>query len=112
MRLGTVILIGVYMLLELSLGFVYPEKATDYSVWLEYWNTKTKVYEVMFCAFFFLLIKTKAKYFAIFGFCISFASAFDKVILSINSYLYSDILIIIMALAISIYIYGRDKRRV
>lgn len=114
MRLALLICIGLsFVLNSLVLGYIYPEVSTDYYQYIEFVRIRNIVYEVMFAAFFFLsyalsegFFKAVACFFAV----MAFGSAVDKM-MGITWYLASDIVLVIVSLIISTFVYVRQLRR-
>lgn len=91
---------------------VYPDLETDYDVFLKYYYTRERLNEVMMCLLFFVAyINTfkLAKAILFFGFSLAFASVIDKVFLDNYKLLYSDIVIIGLALLLSYRVYKNGK---
>lgn len=79
---------------------------------MHYYIIKDAVYDFMFFISFLIVfyVSEKAlKAFASFGVIISGGSAVDKIIFSLNQYLYSDILLIIIGIIVSISVYRKEK---
>jgi len=93
------------------LHWLYPLNYTDHIQNELSYVLRNKIYEVLFCLGFVTgMLNTKgvAKALFSFAFMVSFASCIDKIVLDITQYLRSDGLIVVIAGAISIYIYKRD----
>lgn len=118
MKVISALLVLAFCFNYLVLSFIYPEHATDYYVFLDFYKAREIVYEAMFVSFFLVIMKTNEGFIKAcskFGFLVSSASLFDKAILDINYYLRSDILLVMLAFEISIIqwaIYdGKVRRR-
>lgn len=91
---------------------IYPDLETDYDVFLKYYYARERLNEVMMCLLFFVAyINTikLAKAILFFGFSLAFASVIDKVFLDNYKLLYSDIVIIGLALLLSYRVYKNGK---
>lgn len=116
MRILNIILAIVMIILYCGnapfLHWIYPLNYTDdIQNGLSY-IFRNKIYEVLFCLGFVTgMLNTKgiAKALFAFAFIISLASCIDKIILNVTQYLRSDVLIIIIAIGISIYIYKKNR---
>ena len=80
---------------------IYEDLETDYNVFLEYYYAKERVNEFLISLMFFIaLLQSEsrwAKSFSVFGFTVAFSSMIDKVFLENYDYLYSDIIILVLA---------------
>lgn len=91
---------------------VYPELDSDYDVFLDYYYAKERLNEVLIALLFFIgFISTKGliKSVLFFGFFVSFASMVDKVFLDNYDLMYSDIVVLVVALLLSYKVYRNDK---
>jgi len=91
------------------LEFIYPNARNDYEVFLKYYYAKEIVNELLFTLLFFtLFICVKQRLFSsisIFAFMLTFSSFLDKAFLNNYDYLYTDIIIIVIATLLSIKVY-------
>jgi hypothetical protein len=115
MRLILVILLSAAFVLNLViLKWAYPTLETDAVVWEKFDNTRHLVYAFMFAGFFWLtfLLSGKATVIKAISCCftfLAFGSAIDKCF-GIRTYLKSDILLIIISIAISVYVFIRERK--
>jgi hypothetical protein len=103
----------MFLFTELTLTYFLPLAKTDMDVWFQYFLKKDALYDVMFFLFFLIVFwKTTGldKSISSFGVIMSGGSAFDKQIMGINQYLYSDVVLVIIGILISVYIYLRNGR--
>lgn len=109
-----IILVVAFYITELTLTYFLPLAKTDFDVWLKYFIAKDAVYDAMFFLLFLLVFwmaRTKGeKAVSAFAVIVSGGSFVDKVIFSLNQYLTSDVILTLMALAVSISIYRRYGR--
>ncbi len=114
MRVIIIMLLGVaFVLNAYILTRIYPANSTDLDVWFTMDTKRHLVYEFMFAAFFWLtyslsdrLLKAVSCCFAI----LSTGSVIDKCF-GITSYLKSDILLIIISIAVSVYGFLREREQ-
>ncbi len=107
------IVVLMFLFTELTLTYFLPLAKTDMDVWFQYFLKKDALYDVMFFLFFLIVFwKTTGldKSISSFGVIMSGGSAFDKQIMGINQYLYSDVVLVIIGILISVYIYLRNGR--
>lgn len=106
------ILLGVmYLANSVVLTMIFPNVSTDYSEYIKFVSERNKVYEFMFTGFFlvsFLDSKRLPKSVSCFFMILTCGSFIDKTIFNITHYLFSDIILLIVALLISIYVYVRE----
>jgi hypothetical protein len=98
----------MFCLGQLTLSYFFPDRATDFEVWERYYIAKDAVYDLMFFLIALSLFWThtgKAKAISCFFVFVTGGSFIDKVIFNINQYLPSDILLIVLAAFVSIYLY-------
>lgn len=114
MRVVIAILLGAaFVLNAYILTRIYPDNSTDLDVWFKMDTKRHLVYEFMFAAFFWLtyslsnkLLKSVTCGFAI----LATGSVIDKCF-GITTYLKSDILLIIISIAVSVYVFIRERGR-
>ncbi len=93
---------------QITLDKYLPEAKTNFDVWLHYFIIKDAAYDTMlfFMALVtFLNVHRIAKAVACYALMVTGGSFIDKVIFSINQYLYSDVILIGLSLVISVYLY-------
>jgi hypothetical protein len=92
------ILVLAFCLSEVTLTYFLPLAKTDFDVWLKYFILKDAVYDTMFFLFFLLIfwnVKQRIpNAIATFGVIVSGGSFVDKVVFSLNQYLFSDLFLI------------------
>ena len=91
---------------------IFPLWESDYDQFVPAYKLRNKIYEVMFCLFFYIsMVRTKGFTRAVFafGFVMCAASCFDKIILNVSQYLLTDILVVIVAFGAAGYGYIREK---
>lgn len=105
-----------FCLVEATLTFFLPEKATDWDVWLRYFWTRDKTYDAMFFGFSLLVFwsykvheNPGAKALCVFLVIVTGGSFIDKVIFDLNQYLLSDIVLIAMGVFLSVIKYRKWK---
>jgi hypothetical protein len=115
MKLSILILLGLaYILNSIVLKWAYPNVSTDYDQYVAFVATRNIVYEAMFAVFFlltFLLSERILRATACFFMVLSSASVVDKCLFGITQYLKSDILLVVISMAISILVYAREVKR-
>lgn len=113
MRLGVIILLGLaYLLNSPILQRVYD--VTDYYQYVEFVATRAKVYDCMFFLSFWLLYLQSGglvKSVACGMMILTAGSVVDKLVFGFTNYLYTDLLLIAVAIFISIRLYVRENRR-
>lgn len=114
MRLGVIILLGAcYLLNSPILQMVYPKVSEDYYQYVEFVATRAKVYECMFFLFFWLvysLAERMVKSLAAGMMVLTAGSVVDKLFFGFTDYLYSDYILVAVAIIISIRVYVREVR--
>lgn len=114
MRLTAIILLAAcYMLNSPILQMVYPKVSEDYYQYVAFVAARAKVYECMFFLFFWLLFvesKRMVKSIAAFGMIVTAGSVVDKLFFGFYDYLYSDYILVVVAIIISIRVYVREIR--
>jgi len=110
-----IISILIFVLNVPLLKLAYPTAETDYSVFIDVYYAKEKINEVLISLLFLIAFLSDGnrliKAICTFGFTITFSSMIDKVFLQNFNYLYSDIIIVIFALTLSIKIYAKHPSR-
>lgn len=92
--------------------YQFPKMSEDYDQFVGAYYFRNKFYECIFCLCFYgLMISNKGFTRAVFafGFVVCAASCFDKIILNVSQYLWTDILVIIVAFGCAYYGYKREK---
>jgi hypothetical protein len=106
LKLIILILLGAaFILNSIVLDSIYPTAATDYNKYIDRDEVRHLVYEFMFAAFFWLvysLSKSYLKWFACIFAILVTGSVIDKCF-GITDYLISDLFLIIVSIAISLY---------
>lgn len=107
-------LLGVVYLANYKvLLMIYPLAETDYYEFRKFYYERNKVYEFMFTGFFlvsFLDSKNRlSKSVACFFMTLTCGSFIDKTIFGISKYLWSDLILVLVAFIISIYVYVREN---
>jgi hypothetical protein len=92
--------------MEFGLSIFYSDRLVDAIVWDAYFLAKMAVYEVLFCALFWLISKGKERYIGLFAFIVSFASCVDLILLKNNLFLQSDYLVVAASFLITLVVYG------
>lgn len=107
-----IISVIAYLGNSILIGKLYPNVSTDYDQFISAYYLRNKIYEVMFCLFFLacmLGFKGFTRAVFAFGFVMCAASCFDKIILNVSQYLWTDILVVIVAFGAALYGYKRQK---
>jgi hypothetical protein len=114
MRLGIIILLGTcYLLNSPILQMVYPKVSEDYYQYVEFVAVRARVYECMFFLFFWLLFlqsKGMVKSISAGMLILTAGSVVDKLIFGFTSYLYTDFILVGLAIIISIKVYVRESK--
>lgn len=112
MEKRSIVLLSVFIVMfcgtQVSLDYFLPQARTDFEVWLHYFIIKDALYDTML--FFlsiitFIHVKNVLKALTCFCVIVTGGSFIDKVIFNINQYLFSDIILIIAAVSLSLYLY-------
>lgn len=93
---------------QVTLGIFLPEAKTDFDTWMHYFIIKDAIYDTMlfFMAFIvFCNVHSLVKALACFLVIMSGGSFIDKVVFGLNQYLYSDLILIVIAVSLSIHFY-------
>jgi hypothetical protein len=105
-----------FCLTEVTLTYFLPNAKDDFDVWLQYFIAKDGVYDAMFFLFsltsFYAFKELKKMWptmICAFLVIVTGGSFIDKVIFSLNQYLFSDIALIAMGVLASTQIYRRWK---
>lgn len=113
MRLGIgILLVAIYLSNYKIISRIYPQWEEVYDQFILGYNLRNKIYEVMFCLFFYIsMVLSKGLLRAVlaFGFVMCAASCFDKIILNVSQYLLTDILVVIVAFGAAFYGYKRQR---
>jgi hypothetical protein len=105
-----VIFVLLFCFTELTLGYFWPDRVSKFSVWEEYYIKKDGIYDAMFCIASYLVFKhTKGivKAIMFFALVLTGGSFFDKQIMGINQYLYSDIALVVVGGVLAVYLYNK-----
>jgi hypothetical protein len=97
------------------LKLLYPLCDSDYNEFLKFYEARNGVYEVMFLLFFLLSYSQSrglVKSISSFAVVLSAGSVIDKCIFSLNRYLITDSLLVIVALITSYIVYIKDHSNV
>lgn len=92
---------------------VYPKVSEDYYQYVEFVAVRAKVYECMFFLFFWLVYLQAGKMvksLAASMMVLTAGSVVDKLIFGFTSYLYTDFILVGLAIIISIKVYVREIR--
>lgn len=101
-------MIAVFCSLQLTLDHYFPEAKTNFDVWRHYFIINNAGYDTMlfFMAFVtFLNVKGVLKLLSCFLVIMTGGSFIDKVVFGLNQYLYSDLILIVIAVSLSIHFY-------
>lgn len=101
----------MFCLTEFTLRYFLPLAATDWSVWLKYYNIKSAAYDVMFFITSYLVFAISSKLLkalAAFALIMTGGSVIDKVIFGINGYLWSDIVLVVLGIGAAVYVYKKE----
>lgn len=113
MKLTLGIILGIsYLINSKVVGAIFPNQETDYYAFVDAYNLRRKVYEVMFCLLFFAcMLGDKGWTRAVFAFLfvICAASCFDKIVLNISHYLITDYLVVIVAIGAAYYRLRKER---
>jgi len=107
-----IILIIIYFVNWKVVGAIFPLEESDYYDFVGATKLRWKIYEVMFCLFFYSNMigrKGFTRSVFTFGFVVSAASCVDKIILNISHYLVTDVLVVIVALGAAFYAYKKTQ---
>lgn len=81
--------------------------------WMDFAMERFKVYELMMLALAsvcFISCSGVSKAFACFAVIMIAGSVIDKIVFGVLGYVYSDVILIVVGLAVSLFVYGRTKR--
>lgn len=110
----TVILALAYLFNSPILVMLYPKVSEDYYQYVEFVSVRANVYECMFFLFFtvvYLQSKRLVKSLSCSMMILTAGSVVDKLIFGFKGYLYTDLILIAVAIVISIKVYVRENRR-
>jgi hypothetical protein len=91
---------------------IFPLWESDYDQFVQGYKLRNKIYEVMFCLLFYIaMVSNKGFTRAVFAFVFVMcaASCFDKIILHVSHYLWTDTLVVAVALLAAYYGYKRQS---
>jgi hypothetical protein len=100
-----------------GLLLIYPNAATDYNEFLSYYYAEQRLNEVLVSLLFLVLFivanNRLLKSLSILGFSLAFSSMLDKLFFANYGYLYSDVIIIIVSIYLSLktYLNGENPPR-
>jgi hypothetical protein len=98
----------MFCLGQLTLSYFFPNRVSDFEVWERYFVAKDALYDLMFFLVFLIVFwntQKLSKAIAAFLVIVSGGSFIDKVIFNLNMYLWSDIVLIVVALILSVHLY-------
>lgn len=87
---------------------------TVYDEYLAFWRTRGILYDGMFLSMSVILFYTWRGFLkagACFMVIITAGSFIDKALYRVVDYMYSDIVLVILGIIVSIIVYGRDRKR-
>lgn len=112
--IGFIVLVGIlYFGNSKGVGAIYPNQEVDYDEFVKAYDLRRKIYEVMFCLLFFIVMRLDKGFvgaFSAFLFVVCAASCFDKIILNISHYLITDYLVVSVGIGASTYRYLRQRK--
>ncbi len=101
----------MFLLTELTLEYFFPTARVNFEIWVKYFIRKDQMYDIMFFLS-FLLVFWKMKGFdksiALFITIMAGGSVLDKLIFGVNQYVWSDLVLIFVAIAVSLYKYFKN----
>ena len=111
--IGISIFIGIlYFANSKGIGAIYPNQEADFNEFVKAYDLRRKVYELMFCLLFFIVMKLDKGFvgaFFAFLFVVCAASCFDKIVLNIYQYLLTDYLVVIIGIGAGTYRYIKQR---
>lgn len=117
MRLILLIILGLaFILNSVVLTRIYPNVSTDLDEYYKFVAMRNNVYEVMFALFFWLTYLSSERgsvlrFIACALMILAAGSVIDKCFFGITTYLKSDILLIILSIVISLYVFLRERKQ-
>ncbi len=117
MRMILLIGLGLAFLLNgVILTNIYPNVSTDWSEYIRFVAMRNNVYEVMFALLFWLTYlsserRSVIRFIACALMILAAGSVIDKCFFGITTYLKSDIILIILSIVISTYVYVRERKQ-
>lgn len=87
---------------------------TVYDEYVKFWNVRGILYDGMFFSISFILFlswKGVERVLACFMSIITAGSFIDKAFFKIADYVYSDFVLVILSIIVSVIVYGKDRRR-
>ncbi len=109
------VLVLLYLFNTKIVEYYYPDLGTDYDSFVKAYYLRLKIYELMFGMFFYIVMVSTRKFVRAiftFGFMLCLASCFDKWVLEIHHYLWTDIIVFLSALIVSCIVYKREKHEI
>jgi hypothetical protein len=109
----------IFCFAQLTLTYFFPRAGEEWEVWQKYYIAKDATYDFLFVITSWLVFslaegKPRLKAVAAFALIMTAGSFIDKVIFSLNQYLWSDVLLIGLGLLASWRVYkaeyGRHKK--
>lgn len=114
MRTGVLIAFILLWFLNFAvLGKVYD--TTVYAEYISFWRTRGILYDGMFFSIsliLFLSWKGIEKSLACFMVIITAGSFIDKAFFRIADYIYGDLVLVLLAIIVSVILYGKDRSRI
>ena len=113
----TISAIILFCFTTFGLLIIYPNAKTDYDEFLSYYYAEQRLNEVLVSLLFLVLFMVAnnrlLKALSILGFTLTFSSMLDKLFFANYGYLYSDLIIIIVSIYLSLktYLNGENPTR-
>lgn len=108
----TIVLVLGYVFNSNIAEYLYPEAATNYDQWLQYYNLRNQIYSILFfLTFLFIFFNSRGltKSLAMFAVFISFASMIDKVFYNFYQFKASDYIVIAAGVMGGLYVHLRAR---
>src|SRR4029079_13383210 len=102
------IVVSMFCFAQVTLDYFLPEAKTNFDVWMHYFIIKDATYDTilfLMALVTFLNVRGLPKAISCFALLIMGGSFIDKVIFNVNQYLYSDIILIVLSIILSIHLY-------
>lgn len=93
---------------QITLAYFFPDRATNFKTWSRFYIAKDAVYDAMFFLSSLLVFWNSSKVLKaimFFSMVVTGGSLFDKWIMGLNQYLWSDVVLLGVGLGVSIYLY-------
>lgn len=111
--IGFIVVVGIlYFSNWRVIGAIYPNEAVDFDEFYKGWDLRRKIYEVMFCLLFFVVMRLDKGFvgaFSAFLFVVCAASCFDKIVLNISHYLITDYLVVAVGIGAGTYRFLKQR---